>query len=438
MRLRSLALEQARLRRRSTLVAAGVVATFFVVDAAAGYRSATTAAVRIAWVVIVAAVGVTTPSTPRFDPVRANTLAAVTVVAFTAIVWTTGGPSSVYFGYFYALPFAALALFPDASTAAAISALGAAVGGGALLAQAGAPLRTIAAFLGTCGGTCILAAYAARAFRSMRAAELTSERDRSQALADLAESERRRARAERLALVGQLAAGAAHEVNNPLSYVKSNVTWVRQALARNGDDTVELVQALAESETGLARIQAIVADLRAFSRGDLARTETCDPAQAVHEAVRLASMRVGRAARVSAAVPRAARPVRMSRTRLVQALVNLLVNAADAVEGAGRCDGHVTVKLVDDADHVVVSVADDGPGIPPSVAGHLFEPFFTTKGAQGTGLGLALTREYVERYGGTVEASDAPGGGAVFTLRLARAAAPEQGPNDAVSRTGTA
>jgi signal transduction histidine kinase len=99
------------------------------------------------------------------------------------------------------------------------------------------------------------------------------------------------------------------------------------------------------------------------------------------------------------------------------------------------------VTLVDETDHVAVRVADDGPGIPPDVAAHLFEPFFTTKGARGTGLGLALTREYVERYGGSIEVSEAPGGGAVFTLRLAAAATAGAAPMDrreAVNRTGTA
>ena len=403
-----------------------------------GY-GARTAAVRFAWAAIIAAVGLATPETGRLPPIWSGIVAVVSAVAFTMIVWTSGGSSSVYFGCYYALPFAVLALHPDALVVSAVVAAGSAVGGAAILAHAGAPARAIAAFAATCGGSCVLAAYAAREYRALSNAELSSERAHSQALADLAESERRRARAERLALVGQLAAGVAHEVNNPLSYVKSNVTWARQALARSGDEAVELVEALAESETGLARIQAIVADLRSFSRDDEARTETCDPAQAAHEAVRLASIRVARAANVVTEVPRTARAVRMSRTRLVQALVNLLVNAADALEGAGRRDGRVTVTLVEETDHVVVRVADDGPGIPADVAAHLFEPFFTTKGTLGTGLGLALTREYVEHYGGTVEASNAPGGGAVFTLRFAAAAgAARPGPREAVSRTGTA
>jgi C4-dicarboxylate-specific signal transduction histidine kinase len=230
----------------------------------------------------------------------------------------------------------------------------------------------------------------------------------------------------------------AHEVNNPLSYVKSNVTWARQELARAGDQALELVQALAESETGLARIQSIVADLRAFAREDDAPA-TCDAVQAAREALRLAAIRLARAAAMTPDLPDGSRWVCMSRTRLVQALVNLLVNAADALEGTGRRNGHIVVRLEDAPDHVVLSVADDGPGLSPEAAEHLFEPFFTTKGALGTGLGLALTREYVEHYGGSVEAGAAPGGGALFTLRLRRPS-PDEEPSltpAPVSRTGT-
>jgi C4-dicarboxylate-specific signal transduction histidine kinase len=220
--------------------------------------------------------------------------------------------------------------------------------------------------------------------------------------------------------------------------VKSNVTWTRQALARAGDDALELVQALAESETGLQRIQSSVADLRAVAREDDA-PETCDAVQATQEALRLATIRVARAAATTVALPEGPRRVRMSRTRLVQALVNLIVNAADALEGAGRRDGHIVVRLEDAAEHVVLSVTDDGPGLSPEAAAHLFEPFFTTKGALGTGLGLALTREYVEHYGGAIEAGAAPGGGALFSLRLQRPPADEE-PADTpppISRTGT-
>ncbi len=428
---------QLRHRRAATWLAAGAIAVFFVGDAGAGLNWITVAA-RLTWIATVLAIGLTGREATGFGTARALVLGASSAVCETVIIAASGGAASINFGYLYALPFAALVLFPGETLAAVVMTVGCTASGTAMLVRAHASPGTAAAFVAACAATSALALFGTRSYRLLREAEVAAAQARAHAVAELAESERRRARAERLALVGQLAAGVAHEINNPLSYVKSNVTWTRQALARAGDDAFDLVQALAESETGLARIQSIVADLRAFARDDDA-PETCDAVQAAREALRLAAMRVARAAITTAALPDDQRRVRMSRTRLVQALVNLIVNAADALEGAGRRDGHIVVRLEDTADHVVLSVADDGPGLSPEAEAHLFEPFFTTKGALGTGLGLALTREYVEHYGGSVEAGARPGGGALFTLRLRRSE-PGEEPTVTpapVSRTGT-
>jgi len=101
--------------------------------------------------------------------------------------------------------------------------------------------------------------------------------------------------------------------------------------------------------------------------------------------------------------------------RLGQVFLNLLLNAGDAMGGTGR----LAVGARTEGDEVVVDVRDHGPGIPPADLARVFEPFFTTKGAgQGTGLGLAISQGIVESFGGTLEAANAPGGGAVFTVRL--------------------
>jgi signal transduction histidine kinase len=110
--------------------------------------------------------------------------------------------------------------------------------------------------------------------------------------------------------------------------------------------------------------------------------------------------------------------------RLAQVFLNLLLNAGDAMGGAGR----VSIAARADADGVAVEVRDSGPGIPPADLPRVLEPFFTTKPAgQGTGLGLAISQGIVESFGGTLSATNAPGGGAVFTVWL-RAAAPAGAP----------
>ena len=136
--------------------------------------------------------------------------------------------------------------------------------------------------------------------------------------------------------------------------------------------------------------------------------------------MRLASVRLKGVPRPEVRVPPQLPAVHASHTRLVQVLVNLLVNAADALEEHRRAGTDVRLLVEAGADDagVWVAVEDSGPGIPDALAGRLFEPFFTTKGEQGTGLGLALAREYVQGWGGALEARNVPGSGARFVVRL--------------------
>jgi signal transduction histidine kinase len=431
---------QIRQRRTSAMVAAAFVTAFHAVDAGAGYGGGLVAT-RIAWAAALVWFGFGRPMSAAGELRRAGAVALASGLALTAIVAQSGGIESIYFGYLYALPFAVLVLLPDAGIAALVSSGATLAGGAAILVAADAPVRSVLAYCAASAGTCLLAVVASHGYRAMRRAELEAERARNAAQASLAESERRRAHAERLALVGQLAAGVAHEVNNPLSFVKSNVRWTREALGEGapGEDArAELVEALEEAELGLAQIVGIVSDLRSFARGDPEGVERCCASDAIDQALRITSSRVGAVARVACERPAEPIELRMPSTRAVQALVNLLVNAADAIASTGRTDGTIRVSLRADGDAAEVRVEDDGPGLSPDAAAHLFEPFFTTKGAQGTGLGLALTREYVLRYGGTVEVGARPGGGAAFTLRVPRPAgrALEQEPQQ-LSRTGT-
>ena len=248
--------------------------------------------------------------------------------------------------------------------------------------------------------------------------QLRLERDGVQAERDLAESDRRRARAERLASVGQLAAGVSHEINNPLSYVKSSLNCLRDGTLLEAEKREIIEEAL----YGVDRIAQITSELRAFGRDLPEEAEDCLMDEVVEESLRIAASRLA-----STQVTRQLEPgpirVRAVRRWLVQSMVNLLVNAADALEEVAPERRWIRVEFRRSGPEVWVVVEDGGPGIPDDVAPRLFEAFFTTKGEKGTGLGLALTRDQVERSGGRIEVERAPAGGARFVIRLPAMAA---------------
>ncbi len=232
-------------------------------------------------------------------------------------------------------------------------------------------------------------------------------------------SEMRRAQAERLATVGRLAAGVAHEINNPLAYVKSNVGAVEAHLS--GKDALpphELEEVLRDTRLGIDRICQIVGDLKAWTREDGEAREEVDLEELVTSTLRLAAVRLPRGLPVSVSVPATLPRVWAHPRKLAQVVLNLLINAGDAVEEAHTSQPAVSLEANLDGDRVVLSVKDNGPGISAEAYPRLFEPFFTTKApGKGTGLGLALSREYLESFGGSIVALDA-GPGAHFKVTL--------------------
>jgi two-component system, NtrC family, sensor kinase len=234
---------------------------------------------------------------------------------------------------------------------------------------------------------------------------------------------------EKLASVGQLAAGIVHEINNPLTYVSSNADYVRGVLsdaARDPDGSVRLSRrdlealdaALDDVALGARRIEGIIADMRRLSRVGDDVHEMFD----VNDAIRSA-IRIGGACRRGAVdlVTDLGEDVEVQGNagRLSQVLVNLIVNAIQAVEDAGRNEGRVRVRSRRQADRVIVEVIDNGPGISAENLCRIMEPFFTTKPTgRGTGLGLAISRQIAEEHGGALEAESQAGRGATFRLVL--------------------
>lgn len=245
---------------------------------------------------------------------------------------------------------------------------------------------------------------------------------------DAERAARRLQLAARLEALGFLTAGIAHEVNNPLAYIRSNLVQLGELaegvaaspglealdpkLRDLGRETVEVVM---ETREGVERIAALVKRLRGFSRHDPAGDLEA-PVSLQRVAERAASMaRVGFAPGSVRIDAQASPPVRGVENQLVQIVLNLLVNAVQVAEGEPSVD----VTVAPSEGGVVLAVLDRGPGIPNETLRHLFDPFFTTQPeGVGTGLGLTLAYDLARQHGGELTAANRPDGGAVFTLWL--------------------
>ena len=222
---------------------------------------------------------------------------------------------------------------------------------------------------------------------------------------------------ERLAATGRVAAGVAHEINNPLTYVISNLEEIRSDLAITaGSERIR--ECANEAMDGAARVAAIVRDLRVFSGRPQQGQPCCQPIKVVQSAVALIRNQVRHRARLELdceSTPEAA----IESGRLTQVLVNLLMNACQAVP-EGNVEGHfVRLRLRHEAPWVLIQVSDSGQGIDADVLPHLFEPFFSTRAVgEGSGLGLSVSFAIVAEVGGTIDVQSDAGEGATFFVRL--------------------
>jgi signal transduction histidine kinase len=231
----------------------------------------------------------------------------------------------------------------------------------------------------------------------------------------------------RLAAVGELAAGIAHEINNPLAYIGSNLRSLREHWGKLADawrsgkervDWAELfdegAEMLEESLEGVERAAAIVRDVRGFSHGGSGEQERLDANELLERALRVAEPHLRHRVRVEREYAELA-PVEGARREIEQVLLNLIINAAQAIEGTGT----LRLRTAQVDAEVEIAVADTGCGIDPELLSRIFDPFFTTKPVGvGTGLGLSISYEIVRRHGGRIDVSSEPGRGTEVRVRL--------------------
>ena len=236
--------------------------------------------------------------------------------------------------------------------------------------------------------------------------------------------------AQKMDAIGRLAGGVAHDFNNLLTVVKGHAQFALESMEKEDPRRAELKEVLGAAE----RAAALTAQLLAFSRRQVLKPKLLNLNEIVAKAERMLSRVIGEDIELSAILAEDVGRVQADPGQMEQVLVNLIVNARDAIQGGGRITIHTRDVHVHDpaaegvrdlapGAYVVLSVRDTGVGMKPGELAHVFEPFFTTKPAgQGTGLGLSTVYGIVKQSGGAIRVTSTPGRGATFEIFLPRVA----------------
>jgi signal transduction histidine kinase/CheY-like chemotaxis protein len=229
---------------------------------------------------------------------------------------------------------------------------------------------------------------------------------------------------DRVNALGTLAASVAHEINNPLTYVLGHIAQAGQALEAlerepGSTEALELLRGHLDTiRRGAERMAVVTGELRSFSRSDDRALDRVQVAAAVRSVLKLVGKNLDAQARATIDLQETP-PVVANESRLVQAILNLVVNALQAVEENPPPERRIDIRTFTDAGAAVVEVSDNGPGVDPSDRDRIFDAFYSTKGiGKGTGLGLFVSRNIVRAAGGDIHVSARPGGGARFQVRL--------------------
>jgi len=281
--------------------------------------------------------------------------------------------------------------------------------------------------------------------RAMREWRLLQDKKRVEK--QLKESQAQVIQQEKMASIGLLAAGVAHEINNPIGFITSNLSslekyadkliqfieFQEQALEKCADEAnrisiaeqkqhikleyliTDLRELITESLEGSKRVTRIVQDLQSFSRSDSSEAIPSDLNETIMRTINMVRNEIKYVAELDLQIEKLP-PVVCQPQQIGQVVMNLLMNAAHSIEGKGL----ISLAALQVGDSVEISVTDNGCGILPEHLEKIFEPFFTTKEAgRGTGLGLAISHDIVKRHGGVLMVESCKvGNGTTFTVRL--------------------
>jgi signal transduction histidine kinase len=270
----------------------------------------------------------------------------------------------------------------------------------------------------------------AKAFDEIAKLNETLEARVEERTSELRDTQAQLTQAEKMKSLGQLVAGVAHELNNPIGFVHANLQLLDEYITKlvEGQGTEadrqrlqEAIRKLLErSREGTQRVKKIVQDLRTFSRMDQAELQDADLHEEMERTLRLMEPRFKNNIQVERDFGNLPR-VRCYVGQLNQVFLNLLMNACDAIEK----DGTVRLKTRPVDGGVRLEFHDDGPGIDEEVKSRIFDPFFSTKPVGvGTGLGLSLSHGIIERHGGRISVESTPGQGTTFAIELPLDATP--------------
>jgi signal transduction histidine kinase len=249
---------------------------------------------------------------------------------------------------------------------------------------------------------------------------------------ELRDTQNQLMQSEKMSSLGQLVAGVAHELNNPIGFVHANLQLLDEFIEKlanareTGADTERIREAITKlllrSREGTERVKQIVQDLRTFSRMDQADLQIADLHEEIDRTLALMQPRLKnkiKVVREYGDLPE----VKCYPGQLNQVFLNLLMNACDVLDQGGN----ITISTEQSPLGVRLEFHDDGPGIPPEVQSRIFDPFFTTKAVgKGTGLGLSLSHGIIERHGGRFLVYSEPGNGTSFVLDLPLDATPPE------------
>ncbi|WP_407525699.1 response regulator [Methylobacterium oryzisoli] len=272
-------------------------------------------------------------------------------------------------------------------------------------------------------------AAAAEAKAALAGALAQANHDLEDANRQLKDAQAKLVQAAKMASLGELVAGIAHEINNPLAFILAHQGTVERLIGEVGAEAdalseparralVKARDRVGSMRLGLGRIQDLVVNLRKFSRLDEGEMRSVNVPEAIDTVLALLQHKLGTRIAVERRL-HGASEIHCTPALLNQVVMNVIGNAADAIPG----EGTITVETLSDGENDLIRISDTGPGVPEHLRERIFEPFFTTKPVgSGTGLGLAIAYGVVQAHSGAITVETAPGGGAAFVISIPRRA----------------